>query len=78
MERNWRLGDDFSTYDSLLDGLTLADLILAQHHTSVVNHNTARQCLQEILESRLTDMWFIFENNIDEIIAEALEGRGEQ
>lgn len=77
MERNWKLGDDLSTYDSLLDGLTLADLILALHHTSVVNHETARQCLKEILESRLEDMWFIFENNIDEIITEALKGRGE-
>lgn len=75
MERNWKLGDDLSTHDSLLDGLTLADLILALHHTSVVNYNTAKQCLKEILESRLEDMWFIFENNIDEIITEALKGR---
>ena len=75
MERNWKLGDDLSTYDNLLDGLTLADLILALHHTSVVNYNTAKQCLKEILESRLEDMWFIFENNIDEIIIEALKGR---
>lgn len=75
MERNWKLGDDLNTHDSLLDGLTLADLILALHHTSAVNYDTAKQCLKEILESRLEDMWFIFENNIDEIIAEALEGR---
>lgn len=75
MERNWKLGDDLSTHDNLLDGLTLADLILALHHTCVVNHESARQCLKEILESRIEDMWFIFENNIDEIIVEALEGR---
>ena len=75
MERNWKLGDDLSTHDSLLDGLTLADLILALHHTSVVNPETAKQCLKEMLESRLEDMWFIFGNNVDEIIAEALKGR---
>ena len=75
MERNWKLGDDLSTYDSLLDGLTLADLILALHHTSVVTPETAKKCLQEMLESRLEDMWFIFENNVGEIITEALKGR---
>ena len=75
MERNWKLGDDLSTYDSLLDGLTLADLILALHHTSVVTPENAKKCLQEMLESRLEDMWFIFENNVCEIIAEALKGR---
>ncbi len=75
IERQWKLGDDLSTHDSLLDGLTLDDLILALHHSSVVNRLTARQCLKEMLESRLEDMWFIFENNVDEIIAEALKGR---
>lgn len=76
MDRNWKLGDDLSTHDSLLDGLTLDDLILALHHTSTVNPATAKKCLQEMLEGRLEDMWFIFENNVDEIIAEAMKGRG--
>lgn len=75
MERNWKLGDDLSTHDSLLDGLTLDDIILALHHESVVNHETAKKCLKEMLESRLEDMWFIFENNVDEIIKEASKGR---
>lgn len=74
-ERNWKLGDDLSVHDSLLDEIDIADLILALHHTSTVNRKTAKQCLKEMLESRLDDMWFIFENNVDEIIAEAMEGR---
>ena len=76
MERNWKLGDDLSTQDSLLDGLTLDDLILALHHIRVVNPVTAKECLKDMLECRLDDMWFIFENNVDEIIAEAMKGRG--
>ena len=31
MEREWKLGEDLSTCDNLLDGVTFDDLILAVH-----------------------------------------------
>jgi len=76
MENRWRLGDDMISSDNILDGLTFDDLILSVHHTSVVNPKTVRDNLKDMLESRLEDMWFIVERNMDVIIAEALKGRG--
>ena len=76
MERNWRLGDDVHPKDNLFDGFTFEDVITALHTESVVNEKTARRVLNEIMEIRLQDMNFLFENNLDVIIAAALEGRG--
>lgn len=75
MEKNWRLGDDLITKDNLLDGFTFDDVILALHHTAKINEQTAVAVLKDILEQRLTDMKFLFETNIDIIIAKAKEGR---
>lgn len=74
-DKNWKLGDDLSVHDSLLDGIDISDLVLALHHTSTVNRKTAKECLTDMLESRLQDMYYIFEKNMDEIIAEAMKGR---
>lgn len=62
--------------DNILDPLTFDDLILAVHHTSIVTPETVRQNLKDMLENRLEDMEFLLENNMDEIIAAALIGRG--
>ena len=75
MERNWKLGDDLITSDSLLDGLTFDDLILAVHHTSEVTPEAVRKNLQEMIEPRLEDMYFLVEKNMNAIISEALKGR---
>lgn len=74
-ERKWKLGDDLSIEDNLLDGFSIANFILALRSTSTVNPETAKQCLEEILEIQLQDMWYIFQNNIEEIISEALKWR---
>lgn len=74
-EKKWKLGEDLGPKDSLLDGLLIEDLILALRHSSVVTYDTAKKNLQEMLAGRLEDMWYIFANNIDEIISAALEGR---
>ncbi len=63
--------------DSVLDGLTFDDLILAAHHTRVVSPETVRENLKDMLEGRLEDMWFLVENNMDLIIGAALKGRGQ-
>lgn len=75
MESNWRIGDDLITKDNLMDGFTFDDVILALHTESKIDQNSARRVLKEILEIRLQDMNFLFENNIDIIIAKAMEGR---
>lgn len=77
MERNWRLGDDLIPSDNILDGLTFDDLILSARHTSVVNPETVKENLKDMLEGRLEDMWFLVENNMDLIIEAALKGRGQ-
>ena len=75
MERQWRLGEDLSTHDNILDGLTFDDVILTAHHLSNPTPENVKRELIEMLESRLEDMWFLFDNNIDVIIMEALKGR---
>lgn len=70
-EREWRLGEDLSTYDNLLDGVTFDDLIL-QMHCNVPKENMTPNCvraqLHELLDGRLDDMWFLVEKNMDKII----------
>lgn len=76
MEREWKLGVDLSTKDGLLDGLTFDDLILAVHcNCRTVTPAGVRKQLREILEGRLQDMNFLMENNMDAIMAAAMEGR---
>ena len=76
MEREWKMGQDLSTHDSLLDGLTFDDLILAVHCSCrKVTPEAVRRELKEMMESRLQDMDFLLEKNMDAIIAAAMEGR---
>ena len=76
MEREWKLGVDLSTKDGLLDGLTFDDLILAVHcNCRTVTPAGVRKQLREILEGRLQDMNVLMENNMDAIMAAAMEGR---
>lgn len=76
MEREWKLGVDLSTQDSLLDGLTFDDLILAVHcNCRTVTPAGVRKQLKEILDSRVQDMNFLMENNMDAIMSAAMEGR---
>ncbi len=75
-ERIWKLGDDLSTKDNLLDGLTFDDLILAVHcNCRVVTRAAVHAELNHMLASRRQDMNFLLEKNMDAIIAAALKGR---
>ena len=71
----WKLGRDLISSDSLLDGITFNDVILALHTESTVNEFTARRVLREILEIRMQDMNYLFENNVDQIVELAMKGR---
>lgn len=75
-ERQWKLGDDLSTCDSLLDGLTFDDLILAVHcNCRSITPAAVRSELKEMLASRKQDLEFLLERNMEEIMAEARKGR---
>lgn len=75
MDNQWRIGEDLITKDGLLDGFTFDDVILALHTEPKINEQTARRVLKEIIEIRMQDMNFLFDRNIDIIIAKAREGR---
>ncbi len=79
MDRTWRIGDDLVTRDSLLDGITFDDLILAVHcNCKKVNRAAVHAMLNEIMAQRRQDMAFLLENNMDIIIEKALEGRQQE
>lgn len=76
MESKYELGVDLVSSDSLLDGLTFDDLILAIHcNCREVTRAAVHAELSRILASRKQDMNFLLEKNMDAIIAAAKKGR---
>lgn len=77
IERKWKLGEDVSRQDSVLDGFTFEQLIISLRSGSEkVNENEVRKVAKEMLDIQLQDMNFLIENNMQEIINASLEGRG--
>lgn len=75
-ERKWKLGDDLDRSDSLLDGITFDDLILAVHcNCRVITPEAVRKEFEDFLELRMIDTRYLLESNMNEIIAEAKKGR---
>ena len=72
-DREWTLGKDLVTSDSLLDGLTFDDLIHCNCRT--INRAAVQMELNRILTTRRQDMMFLLEKNMDAIMAEARKGR---
>lgn len=78
MEPKWKLGDDLSTEDSLLDGITFDDLILAVHcNCKQITPAAVMETAKEIIEGRMTDFEYLLNNNMDEIMAAAMKGRAQ-
>lgn len=76
MERNWKLGDDLRGEDNLLDPITFDELVLTLHcNARTINEKAARRELREIMTSRVQDLEFLLENNMEEILRAAKEGR---
>ena len=76
--KRWRLGDDVSAEDNILDGFTFKDLILAVHcNCESITPDAVRREAAEILEERMQDYRFLLRNNIEEIMAEAKKGRAQ-
>lgn len=75
-DREWELGKDLVAGDSLLDGLTFDDLILAVHcNCRNIDRKAVLKTLREMIENRLEDTAFLVIRNMDQIMAEARKGR---
>lgn len=76
METKWKLGDDLVPDDNLLDGFTFASLILAVRcNCKHITPEAVRRTAKEILDSQMQDYRYLLENNIEEIMSEAMDGR---
>lgn len=76
MERQWKLGEDVSEHDNLLDGITFNQLIVSLHSGSErVTPAEVRKVVKDMLEIQFEDMWFLVDKNMDEIIKRATKGR---
>lgn len=76
IERQWKLGEDLSTYDNILDAITFDEIIMTVHcNCPKITREAVQKEFKNILESRMQDMEYLFNNNIEEIIAKAKEGR---
>ena len=59
----------------MLDGFTFEDVILALHTCSTIDTDAAVRVVKDIISQRLQDLEYLFDNNIDIILAEAMKGR---
>lgn len=76
VDRQWKLGEDLSTRDNLLNGLTFDDLIFAVHcNCRFITKAAVYAELAEMLTQRKQDMTELLERNMDIIMAEAKKGR---
>lgn len=72
MEKEFLLGNDLRTYDSLLDGITFDDLILLLHcnlRKDSIHPGTVKAWLQDLIRKHLEDTWYLVERNMDKIIS---------
>lgn len=78
MEREWLLGEDLALEDNLLDPISFQDLVLQVHcNCRKIAPIAVEMELRETLNSRLADMQYLLEKNIDRIMVEAMKGRAE-
>ena len=75
-EKQWKLNEDMHQQDCILDPVTFEQVIDALHcNERVIDEIAVQRVVQEILDSRLQDFYYLIDNNINEIIAEAMKGR---
>lgn len=78
MERKWRLDDDLSVNDSVLDGFDFQQLITTVRCNSPkINEQAVWMAVKDTMDCLLQDMHFLVENNMDLIIKLAKEGKGD-
>ncbi len=75
-ERPWKLGEDLSENDNLLDGITFEELITTVRcNCSVIDKKAVYDEFMRILGIREQDMYSLLNKNMNAIIAEAKKGR---
>lgn len=75
-ERPWRLGEDLSENDNLLDGIMFDELITTVRcNCPVIDKKAVYNEFMRILEIREQDMYSLLDRNMDAIIAAAKKGR---
>lgn len=68
-EKQWKLGEDLFPEDNMLDGFSFEDMIvLVKCNCENLTPENARKELEQMLASRLEDMYFLFDKNIDKIL----------
>ena len=68
-ERQWKLGEDLFPEDNMLDGFSFEDMIvLVKCNCEELTPANARKELEQMLASKLEDMYFLFDKNIDKIL----------
>lgn len=73
---DFRLGEDLSLEDNLMDGFTFEDIILQVHcNCRNINEKSVRQEVKELVLLRMEDMTELLDRNIDVIMKEAMKGR---
>lgn len=77
-ERQWKLGEDLFPEDSLLDGFTFEDVItVLKSNCQNLTPTEAKKELRELVDSKLEDMYFLFENNCEEMLKIARSRRSD-
>lgn len=67
--KEWTLGGDLCRQDNLLDQITFDDIItVVKCSCKKVDRFTVKNQLKAFLAMRMTDMWDLFEINVDKII----------
>jgi hypothetical protein len=72
--RKWKLGEDVSPSENLLDPVTFAELIMTLRcNCPEITGKSIRAEMKRIMDIRLQDMNYLLDNNIEEIIAAAIK-----
>lgn len=75
-DRQWRLGDDLTQEDNLMDAITFGDIILQAHcNCRNIDRTAVTAEAYLLLSMRIQDMEELLERNIDKICDEARKGR---
>ena len=67
-ELKWRM--NYSPHESILDPITNGDIVIALKQERPENRDVERikDIVNEMLDSRLQDMWYLIELNMDKIL----------
>ena len=76
-ERNWKLGDDLSLEDDIIDPVTFDDIVISVRcNAKRIDKEAVKKAWDEIMELRFEDAEYLLENNIEEIIEEVKRQKG--